>query len=154
MPHLSSAFLVFTLKYVSLPGTSSCVGEFLVVTGGVPLAHVYDMGSTCMQVGGLHMPAKQRAALDAVVAHAASTSAAAQCKLEEGSTPVGKASDVRRLSLAAVRALTSSVLAPARHRPPFLPLALRLLRGVSLPPPLEFSLIANEFLLPRPTCPF
>lgn len=76
------------------------------------------------------MPAKQRAGLDAVAGHAAATAAALQQKVQEAKVPSGRGRDVCRLHLAALRALTASVLAPAAYRAPFLPLALRLLRAV------------------------
>ncbi len=82
------------------------------------------------QVGGAVLPLTQRASMDATVAQAAATAAAAAARVTRGAVPACSASGVSRLHLAALRTLTASVVAPARHRPPYLPRALQLLRQV------------------------
>ncbi|KAK9834202.1 hypothetical protein WJX81_007774 [Elliptochloris bilobata] len=99
-----------------------------------------------LQAGGASLPAEQRARADALAAHAAATTAAAAERLareaETGgrerawasaSAAYGGQGDpggvgAPELRAAALRALAASVLAPAPHRPPFLPLALELFR--------------------------
>eukprot|EP00884_Botryococcus_braunii_P001671 jgi/Botrbrau1/11504/Bobra.0198s0002.1 len=100
---------------------------------------------TLFMVGGSFMPAKQRAGLDAIAGHAASTAAVAQRKLAEGTAPAGKANDVGRLSLAALRALTSSVLAPARHPGPLpSPYAAPASRGSNFSGPSSGNLLCGS----------
>ena len=84
------------------------------------------------QVGGAVVTLETRAQLDAVVAHQASTAAAAVQKQSRSGTPSSAAPGA--LHLAALRALLSSVLAPCRHAPPFLPHALHLFSQVPRPP--------------------
>ena len=59
--------------------------------------------------------------------HMAATTAAAVQKLSQDAE--GDASPLAPLHLASYRALLASVLAPLGHRPPLLPLALRLFRA-------------------------
>ena len=73
---------------------------------------------------------EQRAQLDAVAAHAASTSTAAAQKLLSDAAPAERERLLRQVQLAAFQALLASVLAPFGSRPTFLPLALHLFRQV------------------------
>jgi len=110
------------------------------------------------QAGGAALPQEQRAAADALAAHAAATAAAAADRLgreaetggrelgggggasaccdgapgagRDGGGGGGGGGGAVALRAAALRALAASVLAPAAHRPPFLPLALGLFRQV------------------------
>ena len=84
------------------------------------------------QVGGAVVALETRAQLDAVVAHQASTAAAAVQKQSRSGAPASAAPGA--LHLAALRALLASVLAPCRHAPPFLPHALHLFSQVPQPP--------------------
>ena len=74
------------------------------------------------------MSLETRAQLDAVVAHQASTAAAAVQKQSRSGAPAAPAPGA--LHLAALQALLASVLAPCRHAPPFLPHALHLFSQV------------------------
>ncbi len=62
-----------------------------------------------------------------MAAHMAATAASGAQKLSQDAD--GDTGALAPLQLAAYRALLASVLAPAGHRPPHLPLALRLFRG-------------------------
>ena len=74
------------------------------------------------------MGLETRAQLDAVVAHQASTAAAAVQRQSWSGAPAAPAPGA--LHLAALQALLASVLAPCRHAPPFLPHALHLFSQV------------------------
>ena len=78
------------------------------------------------------MGLEMRAQLDAVVAHQASSAAAAVQKQSRSGAPTPVA--LGALHLAALQALLASVLAPCRHAPPFLPRALHLFSQVSCRP--------------------
>ena len=74
------------------------------------------------------MSLEARAQLDAIVAHQASTAAAAVQRQARSGAPAAAAPGA--LHLAALHALLASVLAPCRHAPPFLPHALTLFSQV------------------------
>eukprot|EP00955_Chlamydomonas_euryale_P056163 356340-Chlamydomonas_euryale.AAC.1 len=79
---------------------------------------------------GANLDAHFRARLDCVAAHAAGCADAATVAAErDPAVPARVAASLGRLRLSALRALLASVQAPASHRPAFLPLAVRLLRG-------------------------
>lgn len=87
-----------------------------------------------------------RAQLDAVVAHQASSAAAAVQKQSRSGAPTPAAPSA--LHLAALQALLASVLAPCRHAPPFLPHAMHLFSQVSCRPSVLTTLF--QFLARRP----
>ncbi|GAB4819503.1 hypothetical protein N2152v2_006549 [Parachlorella kessleri] len=73
------------------------------------------------------VPAAERSQADAIAGHMAATMAAAAQTLSQDAE--GDTSPLEQLHLAAYQALLASVLAPLGHRPPLLPLALRLFRA-------------------------
>ncbi|KAK9818712.1 hypothetical protein WJX74_000739 [Apatococcus lobatus] len=89
---------------------------------------VLELLELLLQVCGAVIPQDQRLQLDAMAAHMASSAFAAADGLSAAVETGGREGLAATLQLAACRALVASVLAPAPHAPPFLPLTLRLLR--------------------------
>ena len=89
------------------------------------------------QVCGAVIPQDQRLQLDAMAAHMTSSAFAAADVLSAAVETGARESLAAPLQLAACKALIASVLAPAPHSPPFLPLTLKLLRQVRIQPALR-----------------
>ena len=82
------------------------------------------------QAAGSSMSQQQRAQIDAIVAHIASTAGLAIDQISQSFEGNPSQAGTVAIQLAALRALLASVLCPAPHRPSFLPQALMLFAQV------------------------
>ncbi|DBA67897.1 TPA: hypothetical protein ACH3X2_014105 [Trebouxia sp. C0005] len=112
-----------------------------------PQEAALHMLESLVQAAGSSMSQQQRAQIDAIVAHIASTAGLAIDQISQSFEGNPSQAGTVAIQLAALRALLASVLCPAPHRPSFLPQALMLFAQGSQSPAPQVAAFSRQALL-------